>query len=182
MPGSKKGHKQGSWDEHSMKLAVRDVLMYNKSQESAATQYGISRETLRRHLAKSAKGEGLQKKLGRKPVMTDDQEHELSSYLQTMEASLYGLTPASVRRLVYKFCEENGILHPFKRETQSAGKKWFRQFMARHSELSVRSAEPVSIQRAIGFNEPKVNMFLDIPEKAVFMDQSGAKRIPPENI
>ena len=182
MPGSKKGHKQGSWDEHSMKLAVRDVLMYNKSQKSAATQYGISRETLRRHLAKSAKGEGVQKKLGRKTVMTDDQEHELSSYLQTMEASLYGLTPASVRRLVYKFCEENGILHPFKRETQSAGKKWFRQFMARHSELSVRSAEPVSIQRAIGFNEPKVNMFLDIPEKAVFMDQSGAKRIPPENI
>jgi transposase len=183
MPGgSKKGHAQGAFDIMAMKLAVRDVLMHKKSQKSVAKEYGVARQTLRRYIAKAADGYGVEKSLGRKSVLTGAQENELSNYLQSMEASLYGLTPMSVRRIVYKYCQENGISHPFNHETQIAGRKWFRQFMARHKELSVRTPEPVSIQRAIGFNEGKVNIFFNLLEKALFAEDLGTRRIPPENV
>ena len=183
MPGgSKKGHAQGAFDINAMKLAVRDVLMYGKSQKSVAKEYGVARQTLRRYIAKAADGYGIEKALGRKTVLTAEQETELSNYIQSMESSLYGLTPMGVRRIVYKYCEENGISHTFNHETQIAGRKWFRQFMARHRELSVRTAEPVSIQRAIGFNEAKVNIFLNLLERALFAESLDTRRIPPENV
>jgi transposase len=161
MPGGwRKGHAQGAFDINAMKLAVRDVLMYKKSQKSVAKEYGVARQTLRRYIAKAADGYGIEQSLGRKTVLTAEQENELSSYIQSMEASLHGLTPMGVRRIVYKYCQENGISHNFNNETQIAGRKWFRMFMARHKELSVRTPEPVSIQRVIGFNERKVTIFL----------------------
>jgi len=185
MPGgSKQGHAQGAFDIITMKLAVRDVICYKKSQKSVAKAYCISRQTLRRYIMKAHKGEGIEKRLGRKTVLTDEQEHELSEYLQAMESSLYGLTPMSVRRIVYKYCEENDIPHSFDSEAQMAGRKWFQKFMARHKELSIRTPEPVSIQRAIGFNETKVNIFMNLLQKTLFgpADNPDARRIPPENI
>ena len=139
---------------------------------------------MRRYIAKAAAAYGIEKSLGNKTVLTTEQVNELSSYLQSMEARLYGLTPTGVRRivLVYKYCQENGISHNFNHETQVAGRKWFRQFMARHKELSVRTSEPVSIQRAIGFNEGKVNIFWNLLEKALFAVELGTRRIPPENV
>ena len=183
MPGgSKRGHAQGAFDIHAMRLAVRDVILYKRSQKSVANAYCISRQTLRRYIEKAHQGEGIEKKMGRKTVLTDEQECELSEYLQAMESSLYGLTPMSVRRIVFKYCEENNIPHSFNSETQTAGRKWFREFMARHQELSIRTPESVSIQRAMGFNEAKVNIFMDVLQKSLFADNAVARRIPPENI
>jgi len=110
MPGgSKKGHAQGTYDVNDMKLAVRDVLVDNKSQKAVAKKYAISRQTLRRHVAKANEGKGVEKKLGRNAILSAEQEDELSNYVQVMEASLYGLTPMSVRKIVYRYCQENAI-------------------------------------------------------------------------
>ena len=68
----------------------------------------------------------------------------------------------------------------FNRSKQAAGKNWFKKFMARHSELSTRSPEAVSIHRAIGWNESKVDVFL--LEKTLFTDAHDLRKIPPENI
>jgi len=62
MPGgSKKGHAQGTYDVNDMKLAVRDVLVDNKSQKAVAKKYAISRQTLHRHVAKANEGKGVEK-------------------------------------------------------------------------------------------------------------------------
>jgi len=183
MPGgSKKGHAQGTYNVNDMKLAVRDVLVDNKSQKAVAKKYAISRQTLRRHVAKANEGKGVEKKLGRNAILSAEQEDELSNYVQVMEASLYGLTPMSVRKIVYRYCQENAIPNSFNHETKTAGRKWFRKVMARRKELSVRTPEPVSIQRAMGFNEPKVNLFMNILEKHLFHENGNGRRIPPENI
>ena len=52
MPGSAKGHKQDSYNESDLKRAVRAVVEYGRSKKCAATEFGISRETLRRHIKK----------------------------------------------------------------------------------------------------------------------------------
>lgn len=44
MPGSKKGHKQGDWDEAAMKHAVHAVLVNKLSQKRAAREHGVPRQ------------------------------------------------------------------------------------------------------------------------------------------
>lgn len=62
-----------------------------------------------------------------------------------------------------------------------AGRYWLEGFLARHQELSVRQAESVSIQRAIGFNKTKVDKYFSILKSLLF-GESGDRLIPPENI
>ena len=107
-------------------------------------------------------GLGIEKKLGRRCILTDLQEEDLSNRLIDMERRLYGLTPEDVKRIVYQFCEINGINHNFSEDTKMAGRKWLRGFLNRHSELSVRLPERTSISRAMGFNRQKVKMYFDL--------------------
>ena len=181
MPGSKKGQRRGLWAVEDLQMAVRDVVVYGKSKKSVAKQYRIPRETLSRHVKKASTGRGVEKIFGRKTVLNSDQENELSAYLQQMEESLFGLTPANVRRIVYTYCEENDIQHTFSHDKKAAGRMWFKKFMHRHPELSIRAPEPMSIQRAMGFNEPKVNIYLDLLHKTLFTE-SGERKLPPANI
>lgn len=62
-----------------------------------------------------------------------------------------------------------------------AGRYWLEGFLARHKELSIRQAESVSIQRAIGFNKSKVDKFYSVL-KSLLYDESGRQLIPPGNI
>ena len=62
-----------------------------------------------------------------------------------------------------------------------AGRKWFKLFMKRHQELSVRSPEPTSIQRAQGFNRSKVEHFFNVLKSTV-CDENGSVVIPAENV
>ena len=121
-----------------------------------------------RDIKNTKKGLGVKKQLGRKCILTEDQEEDLTARLIDMERTLYGLTTEDVRRLVYTFCEQNNISHTFSREIQMAGKKWLSAFFQRNKELSVRLPEKTSISRAVGFNRPKVKMYFDLLEKTLF--------------
>ncbi len=126
-------------------------------------------------------GLGIEKKLGRRCILTDLQEEDLSNRLIDMERRLYGLTPEDVKRIVYQFCEINGINHNFSEDTKMAGRKWLRGFLNRHSELSVRLPERTSISREMGFNRQKVKMYFDLLGNTLF-DENGTRLIPPENV
>lgn len=182
MPGSKKEHKQGDWDEAAMKRAVHAVLVNGLSQKRAAREHGVPRQTLRRHLEKVATGDGgVEKRLGRRTTLTEEQENELSDLLQSMESKLYGLTPIDVRRIVFDFCRKNKIENCFNTNKETAGRKWFKLFMKRHKELSIRSPEPTSIQRAQGFNRAKVQQLFNVL-RTTLCDENGTVTIPAENV
>jgi len=53
--------------------------------------------------------------------------------------------------------------------------------LTRHPELSVRQSEAVSIQRAIGFNKPKVDKFYNVLKGVLFSD-TGDRLVLPCNI
>ena len=149
------------------------------SKKKAAPLYNVPRGTLQRHIKKAKNGEGVQKQLGRHTILTCDQEEELAQRLVDMEARLYGLTPEDVRRIVYQFCEVNIIKHPFSHQKQMAGRKWLMCFFKRHKELAVRL--PERMNRAIGFNKPKVTMYFDLLETTLF-DKNGKRLIAAANI
>ena len=71
------------------------------------------------------------------------------------------------RTAVYRYAEENGLRHPFNKETKSAGRDWFHGFMRRHPVLSTRTPEPTSLGRARGFNKESVAAFFSNLEKAM---------------
>lgn len=46
-------------------------------------------------------------------------------------------------------------------ENETAGEEWFRSFMKRNPELSVRAAQATSLSRATSFNRTNVDAFYD---------------------
>jgi len=180
--GSKKGHRQGAWDDKSMKLACNAVIVNKWSESKAAKSYGVSRQTLRRKLSDIRQGKGVvKKKGGPNCYLTPEQEDELCDLILEMEARLYGLTISDVRVMVYEFCKKNSIPNKFSEKDQKAGKKWMRGFLKRHSNLSLRKPEPTSIQRAIGFNRSKVDRFYEVLQSTLF-NADGSRKIPPNNL
>ena len=123
----------------------------------------------------------MEKRLGMTCTLTPELEENLVARVLDMEARLYGLTKYYIRRVVYKFCEQNNVKHKFNTEKQLAGKKWMQGFMKRHKELANRIPEKTSLARAIGFNRSKVQLFFDTLTNQLF-DENGNRKIPPEHI
>ena len=93
---------------------------------------------------------------------------------------LFGLTKRHVRELVYKYCEANKIKHTFNRKNGLAGRDWFEGFLNRHRDLTLRTPEATSIQRATGFNKQKVEIFFDKLQNILF--DENVRKIPETNI
>ena len=82
---------RGKWNLEDLQKAVNYVILYKKSEKSAARNFGIPRQTLRRHLQKVRDGEGIEKVLGRPKILTVAQENELVDVILDMERKLFGL-------------------------------------------------------------------------------------------
>jgi len=171
-------NKRGQWSEKDVVDAVLAVEG-GMSLKKAAKDFGVPRTTLRRHLKIKAKVGNVAKKLGRPPVLSVAQEQELVDLILDFEARLFGLILADIRCLVFDYCEKNAIKHNFNHSQQKAGDDWARSFIARHSTLSVRKPESVSIFRASGFNKEKVMRFYDVLEPILF---KGERQVPAANI
>lgn len=90
----------------------------------------------------------------------------------------YGLSPGRVKQLAYEIAKSNGIQVPKNWElNKQAGKKWFRGFLKRHPDLSVRKPEACSLSRLTSFNNLK-NIFdkypeLNNPARIFNLDETG---------
>lgn len=69
----------------------------------------------------------------------------------------------------------NSIPHLFKNGT--AGDDWYKGFIGRHRNLTLRKPEPTSIARARGFNKPQVYRFFDLLEEQIEKHDIDATRL-----
>ena len=76
MPMAKE--KVPKWSLLSMQAAVRDVIIYTRSKNDPVKKQSTTRN-IRRHVKKARCGEGVVKCIGRKPILSKDQEDELYS-------------------------------------------------------------------------------------------------------
>jgi hypothetical protein len=58
---------------------------------------------------------------------------------------------ADVMRLAYQLAVRNGNKNLFCKRNEKAGRKWFKIFLRRHSQISVRTPEDLSLSRGKGF-------------------------------
>jgi len=55
-----------------------------------------------------------------------------------MERKFLGLTMADIMCLAYQLAVRNGIKNRFCKRTEKAGRKWLKNFLRRHPQISVR--------------------------------------------
>ena len=142
----------------ALQTAVMKVCSGELSKKKASDLYGVPRKTITRHLDGKVKKPGS---LGRHvPVLGEVFENALVEHAVNLQRMMFGLTTTDIRKLAFELAEAKKIQHPFRE--QRAGKGWLQGFMRRHPQLSVRSPEPTSLARAVGFNRPSVDRFFCI--------------------
>ena len=181
--------KRRSWTSADIPAALRQ-LEHGVSIRQVSDRTGIPKSTLHDIKTQKYKHERRRGQChpGKYTVLSPDQERELSHYARELCASFFGMTSLEIRRLAYDFVEKNNIEHPFNSTTKMAGKDWFRGFLKRNPDISLRKPEATSMARATGFNKTAVKRFYENLSKAIDekidgtriynVDESGLSTVP----
>ena len=141
---------------------------------------------MRNHVKSKVKS----KRLGRSPILTNDQEKEVCSRILRYSEIGMPVTASILKTYVFEYCEKNNIPNSFNKLKAVAGRYWFQRFLARHPEISIRKAQSMNPGRAIKlnkhivedyFNKLKVvmesNDFFSKPRCIYNMDEKGCRLI-----
>jgi hypothetical protein len=155
------------------------------SQKKASKVFRIPRTTLQRYIHG---GCDKKQKLGRRPLLSEQQESDLVERIIRLARVGYPLRPPGIRRFVFKFCMDNHIRNPFSKSGKTAGKRWFYAFMKRHPRLSERKPVHLNEARAQKLNKFIVDDYftklkttmesigvMHRPEKIFNMDEKGIR-------
>lgn len=90
--------KRALWSEDDLIAAVRAVQRGTLSTYKAAERYKVPRRTIRNNLQSGS----LKKRLGRKPILNDEEEAQLVQRIIRYSEMGLPVTPRILRRLVCK--------------------------------------------------------------------------------
>lgn len=146
-----------------------EELLAGRSLRQAAVMFDLDHVSLSRYKKKreSAPGNTSVDNItmgynSAKKVFTTAQETEIVAYAIKSADIYYGLTSKDLRKLAYDLTVRYELSRPTTwDENEMAGVEWFRAFLDRHPELSVRCAQATSLSRATSFNKKNVNDFFD---------------------
>jgi hypothetical protein len=155
--------RRRTWTNDQLKAAIEACMSGEIGYLKAQTTFGVPRGTLHRFIKLKKSNPNLDFddllgiKLGRKPVFSLQLEKELTSYCLEMERRFFGLTKSDVLRIAYQLAESYGVSAPFNKESKTAGRKWFNNFLRRNPDISLRTPEATSIGTVKGFNRKSVS-------------------------
>jgi len=86
-----------------------------------AKNFGVPRNTLRRHWLKKIKKVPGSRHLGRETLLGPVVEAELVQYILKVEERGFGLTPTDVRELAFDYTESQNIPNKFDQNLKMAG-------------------------------------------------------------
>ena len=192
-----------SLDLDNILEAIKQVKLHNASVRQAAIAHKISRATLGRYIAKFANidvataNEDFMRNLlvesskpGAKTIFKPEQENALMKYILKASDIYYGFSVKELRKLAYEYAKQIGISYPDAwYANREASSDWQLGFMKRHSNLSLRTPEKVSLQRSKAFNKENVDAFFKNfssvlnathfePQRIFNMDECGLPTVP----
>ena len=166
---------RGSWTLDSVAVAANAVKNGEMSLREAEAKFGVPKSTLERHKNNKIVTPGS---LGRfTPVLDADFEKDLVEYCIIMQQRLFGLSLTHLRSLAFDLAEKNNISNDFNKTKRLAGRDWAHQFLRRNPQLSLRTPEPTSLARAVGFNRVQIGRFFDILKTEYTKNEFDASRI-----
>lgn len=180
--------KRGQWTEEKLQNAIRAVRS-GTSFAKAAKATGIPRTTLMR-IFKTVQGDNQirKPKLGRKFVLTENQQAELCSRIFRLADVGMPITGKLLRRSIFTYAEKMGLKHKFSQKTQMAGRKWLVAFLKNNPLVAKRKSQTLNPGRAQKMNRTIVSDHfqklqacleeLDIvnqPQQIYNMDEKGCR-------
>jgi len=142
------------WDPERMKAAIEAIRNKEMSSYKASRVFNVPQTTLEHYVKDRQKSssETVKTKLGRKQVLPCEADNDLAEECLLMERKFFGLTMADVMRLTYQLAVRNGIKNLFCKRNGKVGRKWLKNFLHHHPQISVRTPESLSLSRAGGFH------------------------------
>ncbi|KAJ0171514.1 hypothetical protein K1T71_013064 [Dendrolimus kikuchii] len=160
--------KVGSTRKKVTKQELQNAIEAVKSGVSlrkTAIQYGIDRTTLRRYTHNEQKLRKLDDKgssYKASQIFTIAEEKLLVEYLLNCSKMNYGLSRVQALKLTFEYASSNSKHIPNNwSRNNAAGKDWFRGFLLRNPEISLRTPEATSLSRATSFNKKNVGDFFE---------------------
>jgi len=132
--------RRKAWTQESMEAAVEACTSESKGLRESSRTFNVPVETLRRRVNGMVP---VNCRPGPKPVLSEEEEEQLSKYCVEMADLGFGLQHDDVQRLAYQIAERSGHKHPF--TDGSAGRGWFEGFRSRHSNLTLRTPQSLSV-------------------------------------
>jgi len=84
-----------------------------------------------------------------------------------MERKFFGLTMADIMRLAYQLAVRNGIKNQFCKRNEKVGRKWLKNFLHRHPQISVTTPKGLSLSRVRAFTPESVAQCFELYEPAM---------------
>ena len=147
---------------------------------TVAKEFGLSRCTLRRYVRKIKGGmtTDFVPTYNVKQVFNEEEEEELSKYLEVMALMNHGLTTKLVTKLAYDLAMKNNKKFPENwNKEKSADYFWLHGFMDKHPTLSLRKPEATSLSCATSFNRHNVSSFYNNLRDILIRENFGPERI-----
>ena len=161
---NRKGRKLNSWDESRMKSAIEEFKKGEQGLRHIARAWNVPKSTL----ARRVKGlvNGCRHASGKQPVLPPSAEDELVEVITTLSARGFPLSRKDIQNLAFEYAQQQG-LKGFSNQRGSAGYYWLKGFMQRHTNLSCRKPESLSVCRASGVNKEVIEKWFDLYEKTL---------------
>lgn len=167
--------QKGGWNSADMVKAVEDVIVNGVKERTAARLNNVKRSTLKRRVRDARLKYGgvcanpRAYEIPSMKVFTTEEERQLADYCKIASKMGYGVCSSKLRSLAYEFAVKLNKRLPHSRKSnmnawevrKEAGIDWWKAFMKRHPDLTIRKPEPTSIGRMSAFNRHNVNLFYD---------------------
>ncbi|XP_053950936.1 uncharacterized protein LOC128858568 [Anastrepha ludens] len=184
--------KEKTIDFDNILEAIKLVKLHKNSIRQAAKAKNIPKSTLAWHISNfdkanidvAADNVDVMKNLLKehstteKTIFNAEQESVLMKYLLDASNINYGLSLKELRKLAYEYANKIGISYPNSwNANKEASTDWQLAFMKRHRNLSLRTAEQVSQNRAKSFNKENVDAFFNNLSSVLSATQFESHRI-----
>ena len=171
--------RRKQWTNAQMEAAIKSVLTSTAdSINSAAREHGVPTTTLKNRLSgRVAHGTNP----GPVPYLSSMEEEELVEYLSDANKVGYGKTRRQVKVIAQRVATEKGVLR-----SARISDGWWRRFLQRHPQLSLRSGDSTAYVRMNAMNEENLTIYFDLlntvltdndlkvhPEQIYNMDETG---------
>ena len=175
---------RSQWTEKNLQQALL-AIQNGESKNSVSKRFNIPRRTLGRYERKNT---NKKQTLGRKTVLSPENEAELVSRIIRLAEVGYPLTKRILRKCVFNYCEKTRLPHTFSQEKRLAGRYWLKAFLNRHPEITSRRAQNLNPARAQKLNRYIVKDYfdklgkvllehdlMDKPERIYNVDEKGCR-------
>ena len=170
MPRTYRKKRDQKWTEEDMINAIRLVQSGETSQYKAANMFSIPRQTLNDRLHKN-----VSRNVGRPCRLSQEEEKEIVDTCLLFSEWGFGIGKKEVIGVVADYCKANKKDHLF--PDGVPGQEWWRAFIKRHPNLSLRKPQSLQLARARA-TCPEVidHWFFQVLEP--MLDKTGLKNHP----